>query len=645
MNVPAADPWLDANQRHLSTALSRLRDLLAHRLDGNHAAPAPPLVPDLDLPPGTAMHRLAGLFQLSTFEQAVLLLCAGVELDSRIAGLCAALQHDPARIHPTPGLALSLLPGAHWSALLPTAPLRYWRLVTLADRDSFTQGALRIDERILHYLAGLSYLDARLDGCIEPVSGPADLAPSHQLLAREMASAWMQDGHTLPVIQLIGSASETVRGIALSASHAAGWELCMLRAGAIPSAPGEMSALLRVWERETLLSLQALLLLCDDVETVPSALRWIERLHYPLIIASPERLPVRQHSVLTFEVGKPSAQEQNDLWRAALGPLGAQLNGQVSALVSQFRLDAVSIQSIAAGALRSAPASTAELSERLWQACRSHAAPRLGELAQRLAPSAGWDDLVLPDAQKQALQEIAVHVRQRLQVYETWGFAARGGRGLGISALFAGASGTGKTMAAEVLSQTLDLDLYRIDLSQVVNKYIGETEKNLRRVFNAAEESGAILFFDEADALFGKRTEVKDSHDRYANIEVNYLLQRMESYRGLAILATNLKEALDPAFLRRLRFVVHFPIPDEPQRSEIWRRVYPPQTPRRGLDYDKLARLNVTGGSIRNIALHSAFLAADAGQPVHMEHILRAVRVEFAKLERPVSEAEVKDWV
>ena len=259
------------------------------------------------------------------------------------------------------------------------------------------------------------------------------------------------------------------------------------------------------------------------------------------------------------------------------------------------------------------------------------ARPRLDDLAQNIEPIATWDDLVLPETQMRTLRDIAIHVRQRSRVYEDWGFAAKSARGLGISALFAGASGTGKTMASEVLANELHLDLYLIDLSRVVSKYIGETEKNLGRVFDAAEEGGAILLFDEADALFGKRSEVKDSHDRYANIEVSYLLQRMEAYRGLAILTSNMKHALDDAFLRRIRFVVQFPFPDANQRAEIWRRMFPAQTPVDGLDPLKLARLNVAGGNIRNIALHAAFLAADADEPVNMLHILQAAKVEHAK--------------
>jgi len=234
-----------------------------------------------------------------------------------------------------------------------------------------------------------------------------------------------------------------------------------------------------------------------------------------------------------------------------------------------------------------------------------------------------------------------------MKVYETWGFSARGRRGLGVSALFAGESGTGKTMAAEVLAGELGLDLYRIDLSAVVSKYIGETEKNLKQVFDAAEEGGVALLFDEADALFGKRGEVRDSHDRYANIEVSYLLQRMEAYQGLAILTSNLKASLDRAFQRRLRFTVNFPFPDAAQREAIWSRVFPAETPTQALDPRRLSQLNVAGGNIRNIALNAAFLAAEegTGTPVAMAHLAQAARLEAQKIERPLSEAEIRGWI
>jgi SpoVK/Ycf46/Vps4 family AAA+-type ATPase len=253
------------------------------------------------------------------------------------------------------------------------------------------------------------------------------------------------------------------------------------------------------------------------------------------------------------------------------------------------------------------------------------------------------DDLVLPERERQLLREIAVHVAQRNKVYVEWGFGNANDRGLGITALFSGASGTGKTMAAEVLANELNLDLFRIDLATVVSKYIGETEKNLRRVFDAAEDGGAILFFDEADALFGRRSEIQDSHDRYANIEIGYLLQRMESYHGLAILATNMKGALDPAFIRRVTFIVNFPFPDERSRAEIWRRAFPASTPTEGLQIERLARLNITGGHIHNIAFYASFLAADEGLPVSMKHVKNAAKAEYVKLEMPPTQVDLGD--
>jgi SpoVK/Ycf46/Vps4 family AAA+-type ATPase len=251
---------------------------------------------------------------------------------------------------------------------------------------------------------------------------------------------------------------------------------------------------------------------------------------------------------------------------------------------------------------------------------------------------------VLPAAQKRTLRVIAAQLRQRNMVYDRWGFGQKSRRGLGISALFYGPSGTGKTMAAEVLASELRLDLYHIDLSRIVSKYIGETEANLRRVFDAAEENGAILLFDEADSLFGTRSQVKDSHDRYANIEVSYLLQRMEAYRGLAVLTTNMRSALDQAFLRRIRFAVEFTFPDAAQRALIWRQVFPPMAETWGLDHDRLAQLQVAGGNIRNIALNAAFLAADAAEPIQMHHLRQAAYAEYAKMERRLSQAENEAW-
>jgi AAA+ superfamily predicted ATPase len=451
----------------------------------------------------------------------------------------------------------------------------------------------------------------------------------------------------MPVAELAGAEGEGKRDIAAAAARAVGLSVLELQASALPTAAAEVEGLIRLLGREAALSRAALFLDAQEIDIDPSreaALsRVVDTFRGVLLVSVRERRKLGRKVVLPLDVEKPTPSEQEALWQSALGPAAPLLNGQVKRLTSQFDLGAAAIRSAAAEVLARSEREE-ELAPVAWDACLRQARPRLEVLAQRIRPAATWDDLVLPEPQRQILAQIAVHVRQRARVHGEWGFGARASRGLGLSALFSGASGTGKTMAAEVLANELGLDLFRIDLSSVVSKYIGETEKNLRKVFDAAEEGGAILLFDEADALFGKRSEVKDSHDRYANIEVGYLLQRMEAYRGLAVLTTNLKDSLDPAFLRRLRFVVQFPFPDAGQREEIWRRVFPRETPIDGVQPKLLARLGVAGGNIRNIALNAAFLAADAGEPVRMAHLLQAARSEYAKIEKPLTTAEIGDW-
>jgi hypothetical protein len=524
--------------------------------------------------------------------------------------------------------------------------------------DAVTRAPLRIDERVLHHLAGLDYLDERLAALAAPLKPPGGLTPTQGALAARLAAAWSRTPwpSALPALQLCGDGAEDKRAVAAHVCDELGLGLYAMSAQALPPAAAEVEMLARLWRREAALGGAALLLDCDDLDAGDSAAeravaRLAEGAAGPLVILSRERLRSLRRDVITAEVSKPTAPEQRALWRRSLGPAAARLNGAIETLASQFLLDARAVGAAGAEALAlagggddSSPGPPA-LADALWEACRAQARPRLDSLAQRIEPAATWDDLVLPDAQLSLIREIAAQVRRRATVYEKWGFASKGSRGLGVSALFAGASGTGKTMAAEVLAGELRLDLYRIDLSSVVSKYIGETEKNLRRVFDAAEAGGAVLLFDEADAIFGKRSEVKDAHDRYANIETSYLLQRMESYRGLAILTTNLKSSLDTAFMRRLRFVVPFPFPDAAQRADIWRRIFPAGAPTEGLDPARLGRLNVAGGAIRNIALGAAFLAADAGEPVRMSHLLRAARGEYAKLEKPLTEAEIGGWV
>jgi len=620
--------WAQTNQRALVSELARVRAAL-------EGQPAPAGDPG---PSSTAISTLATIFGLSAFERDVLLLCAGVELDSRIADLCATQNGDPARRFAAFGLALAALDGAHWSALSPAAPLRHWQLVELADPSSVTASALRIDERILHHLAGVDYLDVRLEGCVE-IATVVPLAQSQTLAAARVAHQ-IEAADRPARLALCGADPASRRAVAAAAAHRLGLGLLAVRANALPAEP---ELLARLCAREAALNGAVLVVESQDGDGDPQRVaaieRFVDRLDAIVLTAGREPLAGLDRPGPRIDVERPTHEEQRDLWIQALGPAAAVVDGGVDALVSHFDLEAGTIARVATGA--SGPEAR-DVRAAVWQACRVQARPRLDDLAARIEPAAGWDDLVLPEAQRAILRQIAAQVRTRTTVHHDWGFAARSGRGLGTAALFSGASGTGKTMAAEVLAGVLELDLYRIDLSAVVSKYIGETEKNLRRVFDSAEGSGAILLFDEADALFGKRTEVRDSHDRYANIEVSYLLQRMEAYRGLAILTTNLEGALDQALMRRLRFVVRFPFPDAAQRREIWRRTFPAATPLGAVDVEVLAGLDVAGGNIRNIGINAAFLAADAGAPVEMEHVLAAARSEYSKLERPLTDLELE---
>jgi hypothetical protein len=647
--------WVTANQRCLMAELAVLTARLERRngrtdcdepttaqalLEARKTMPAPP-----------ALDLLCTIFGLSDFERSVLLLAAGVELDGEFPARCAKAPGSAGNSWPSFGLALACLPDAHWDALASTAPLRRWRLIDLSGSSGLVASPLRIDERILFYLTGVGSFDERLTGLIRPLRDNAELAPSQGSAVGRLEEAWnsaFQAGSVPPVLQLCGSDRSVKRSIA---THlAARWNLARyaLPASGLPSNAGELELFQRAWEREARLQRATLLLECERPSPADAAReqaidRWVELSDTPLILSTAEPRRQLDRPTITVEVGKPTSREQQFVWEQALGPAGAHLNGQLERVISQFDFSAASIR-IAASYVAGATAPPDELSLQLWDACRLQARPRLEDLAQRIPSTATWESLVLPGPHIQTLRELAAQVRHRAKVCDRWGFAEQSSRGLGLSALFSGPSGTGKTLAAEILANEMRLDLFRIDLSAVISKYIGETEKNLRRVFDAAEEGGAVLLFDEADALFGKRSEVKDSHDRYANVEVSYLLQRMEAYRGLAILTTNMKEALDPAFLRRLRFVVHFPFPDQAHRAEIWRRIFPQKTPTDGIDPAVLSRLSISGGNIRSIALNAAYAAADADEPVRMHHLLRAVRSEYQKLEKPLTEAELGGW-
>ena len=671
--------WFEANQRHLAAAVAGVRAALERligsrhrgthevgrcadgREDGTRSVPTTYSSSDatrhheveaaadaMSSPP--ALDKLCTAFGLSDFERQILLLCAGVELDEELASLCAQVTGNSQRDYPTFGLALAALSDPHWSALLPSSPLRRWRLIEIGSGETLTASPLRIDERVLHFLVGVSHLDQRLAPLLELVSPPAELPGSQGEEAERLARLWaeVEPGATPPLVQLVGGDGAARRALTAAACALVGIRLHALRAADLPAASADLELLARLWEREAMLTSSALLIETDDTPGPADAkglVPLVERTGGIIIVSGGELLRDCRRPVVRMEVAKPTLAEQRECWRESLGPMAETLNGQLDLVATHFHLGWDSIRA-AAGKVRERISSGDDrpLDAILWDECRAASRSPLEGLAQRIQPAATWDDIVLSPQSLAVLRSVAAHVRQRAVVYQKWGFERQGQRGLGISALFCGASGTGKTMAAEVLANELRLDLFRIDLSAIVNKYIGETEKNLRRVFDAAEESGAILLFDEADALFGKRSEVKDAHDRYANIEVSYLLQRIEAYRGLAILTSNMKQAIDGAFLRRIRFVVQFPFPDAAQRKEIWRRIFPAGTPTDGLVLDQLARLNLSGGNIRNLALGAAFLAADAGEPVRMRHLLLAAQTEYAKLEKPLSEAEIGGW-
>jgi AAA+ superfamily predicted ATPase len=635
--------WTEANQRLLVAEFGRLKARLGDDGDAEtvHAVLE---TARSAMPAPAAIDHLSDCFGLTAFERDVLLLCAGVEMDARLAALCEVATRESRSQGVTFGLALATLDAPHWNGLAPVRPLRRLRLVELDESAGVVRGRLRIDERILHYLAGANYLDIRFRSLLRPAAPPTAMAETQRAVAVEVRHAMeMASADNAPLVWLTGDDALGQADVAASIAATLGLGLYILQAQDVPAGHAEIEALATLWQREAML-LDSTLLVAGGTDPLPAAaVRIAEQLHGLVFVSASQPQPLERSS-LRFAVNKPDQVEQKQLWQQALGDGAIRLNGALDGIAGQFKLSARTIQ--AEGAHLAPTLAASDRPDRvMWSACRTIGRSKLDELAQRIESAADWDDLVLPEPQKATLRQIGAHLRNRLKVHLEWGFAGKGARGLGISALFAGESGTGKTMAAEVLAREMQLDLYRIDLSAVVNKYIGETEKNLRRVFDAAEDSGAILLFDEADALFGKRSEVKDSHDRYANIEVSYLLQRMESYRGLAILTTNLKPALDFAFQRRLRFVVHFPFPDQVLREAIWRNAFPARTPLVAIDNGKLARLNITGGSIRNIALNAAFRAAELKEPVSMAHLLHAARHEAAKREYSLSDSETRGWV
>jgi hypothetical protein len=622
-------------QQSLEAAGTRI-DALAEQLEASRATPP--------------INRLARYFRLSPFERDVLLLCAAAEFGPAFARLFAYVQDDVARSYVTPHLAATLLspedPAAGLTSFLPGSVLRRYRLISMDDGDAagLSLRPVRLATRVCEYLLGVDRPDERLAPLLLP-AGPLTPIPELMEFSERIANLLLVGATPRwKALHLAGPQDSGQGSIAAAVCARLGLDLCLVELTRLRAA-SDRRELLAVMERDAILSGLVYYFDLDQApadERVPLA-HELARMGIFHVTASAESTP--SEGALSVAVAPLDAQTQAAVWLHGLKGCGAAIAEEViREVVEQFHFGPARIARSVETARQLAALRTGDSSdisdEDLWRACRAQSGRELEEMAQPIVACHDWNDLVVTDDVLHQLQEVAAQVANRARVYESWGFGRKLNRGRGVATLFSGHSGTGKTLAAEILAHHLRLDLFRIDLAAVVSKYIGETEKNVRRVFEAAERSGAILFFDEADALFARRSEVKDSHDRYANMEVNYLLQRMEDYHGLAILATNRKDLIDEAFLRRLRFIVDFPFPDSRLRGRIWRSAFPPEAPLEGIDFPALARLEIPGGSIRNIAFNAAFQAAQEGSAIGMKHVMRAARREYHKIGKLMQEAE-----
>jgi AAA+ superfamily predicted ATPase len=623
---------------------------------------------------------LAAMFGLTTFDTDVILLCLAPELDRSYQRLYAYLQDDVARRLPMVDLAVSLFCpdlDAKLSArtrFAPAAPLRRFHLLELhaAPEETLLDSALRLDPRVAGFLLddrdrdGTDTIDARLReyatitpagaDAVEPVfpgtfgerlSRLTGVAPAASILYFEGPHGVGKRTAAAAICLAVGRPLLTVAGSRLADAGAAEFATLTALAGR----EAKLHGALLLWA-----DFDALLDQEDDPR-LTDLFAVLDALERPVFLTGTvpwEPSGTRRGiDFLRITFPRPGPDERLRLWRTALADAAADLEPGLPDLAGAFRLTGGQIGDAAstartmalARASTSAPARVIPpiTASDLHAACRFHSNRKLAELAVQITPHYTWDDIVLPADQMAQLREIHDQVRHRHLVYGTWGFDRKLAMGKGLAILFAGPPGTGKTMAADVLAHALGLNMYKIDLSSVVSKYIGETEKNLARIFAEATTSNAILFFDEADALFGKRTQVRDAHDRYANVEISYLLQKMEEYDGVVVLATNLRGNMDEAFVRRLHATVEFALPGVADRRRIWEQIWPAAMPRdASLDLDFLARrIEVAGGSIRNIALAGAFLAAADGGVVTMGHVLHATRREYQKMGKVLTAAEL----
>lgn len=617
---------------------------------------------------------LLKIFSLSPVDLDLLLIALGPEIDLRYERLYAYLQDDVTKKKPGVELALNLLCPSLQAKLLirerlsPNAPLRKNQLVQLFDDPAYPHSPLlgkfiKVDDRVVDYLFGSDALDSSLAPyaqVLRPRTRMQDLFLPDELKRRVGTLVEEEKAMGQPLViyfQGLDGVGKSSFVEALCRQH--GGRLLLVDGGRLAKLENaEFSRITYLVSREAKLQ-DAILYWCGfetllEEEQQPRLERlWSqleERSGLTFLAGQSVWEPkgLRQKvAFMRFEIPVPSSTERLHLWARALEGRAALDEGvNLNQLAGKFRFSGGQIRDAAVTAcslVRRRHSAENPVSQKdLLEACRLQSNRKLARLARRITSRYCWEDIVLPVAQLTQLEEICGYVKYRSQVYDQWGFDRKLSGGKGLNILFAGSSGTGKTMAAEVMANELGLDLYKIDLATVVSKYIGETEKNLARIFAEAESSNAILFFDEADALFGKRSEVRDSHDRYSNIEISYLLQKMEEYEGVSILATNLRKNMDDAFVRRLAFAVNFPFPDLEYRQQIWEKVWPLEMPlAEDLDLVFIARqFKIAGGNIRNIALAAAFLAARDGHMVTMEHLMRATKREFQKMGKVCVEAD-----
>jgi winged helix domain-containing protein/ATPase family protein associated with various cellular activities (AAA) len=621
---------------------------------------------------GTAhpLTQISALFQLRHIEEQCLVLCLAPEIDAKYSRVYAFLQDDITKKQPCVDLALKLFCEdmrdrlATRAIFSPRSPLVKNRLINLGEVQdgivTLLQRPLSLDDRVTAFLVETPQLDGALSQWVEFVPPSDDSiridiqAEMKGLADRLLGNCFAGGEATLrPIIHLYGKFNSGKRLVAEYLGQRMCLPLLVADINRLPLSAGDRVEALWRLGRESLLRPSIVLVENFDVLLQEGRRGEVEALldavqeFSPLTIFSGTdawklRKPKSLFLSLVCEV--PDASSRIVLWKEHLrdNPHGLSTN-DLSELASKFSFTGDQIEDAIQFACDQAywdsqpprPLTAAAL----HQACRRISTPNLGGLARKVEPHYNWTDIVLPASQLTQLHELSSHVRHTQLVLESWGFARKLPYGRGVTALFNGLSGTGKTMAAGIIGGELGLDLYKIDLSCVVSKYIGETEKNLNRIFAEAEDSSAILFFDEADAVFGKRSEVKDAHDRYANIETAYLLQRIEDYNGVVILATNMKQNMDEAFVRRMRFIIHFPFPNDAERERIWEKAFPdaaPLDPK--VDFRWLTRkLKITGGHIKNISVRAAFLASERQGVIDMDCLVEAARRELGKTGKVIS--------